>query len=168
MEKCWNIQTASIQSYGTDGRFDIFMWTLVGGVYVGGAAQLQRDFNAYCREKTLLEFCARIGVKNIETEHTSRVEGNWRNFETQAYGRMRGRRFFITKSGRIGLGPTLLQKGDLCCVLIGCKMPLVIRPTSTSNHFRVLGPAYIDDVMDGEIIKAHMGGDSELREITLV
>jgi Heterokaryon incompatibility protein (HET) len=168
VEICWNMQTASIQSYDTDGRLDSFMWTLVGGSYAGGAAPLQRDFNAFCREKTSPEFCASIGVKNIETEHTSQVEGNWREFEAQAYGNMRGRRFFISESGRVGLGPPLLQEGDLCCVLIGCRMPLVIRPASTSNHFRVLGPAFIHGIMYGEIIKAQMGDNSELREITLV
>jgi hypothetical protein len=168
VEICWNMQTASIKAYGTDERLNILKWTLVGGLYQGGAAPLQRDFNAFCREKTSPEFCASIGVKNIETEHTSPVEGNWRKFEAMAYNSMRGTRFFIAKSGRIGLGPTLLQKGDLCCILIGCRMPLVIRPASTSNQFRVLGPACVDDVMFGKIIKAHMGDNSEMREITLV
>jgi hypothetical protein len=167
VEICWNMQTVSFQPYDTERRLTIFMRTLVGGLYIGGNAQVQRDFNAFCREKTSPEFCARIGVKNIETEQTSPVEGNWREFEAAA-ATMRGRRFFVTNSGRIGLGPPLLQEGDLCCVLIGCNMPLVIRPTSTSNHFRVLGEALIHDVMDGEIITAHMGDTSELREITLV
>ena len=168
VEICWNMQTASIQPSEPEGRLYAFMVTLVGGTYKGGSAPLQRDFNGFCREKTSPEFCASIGVKNIETEHSSPVEGNWREFEAAAARKMTARRFFITKSGRIGLGPTLLQEGDLCCVLIGCRIPLVIRPTSTSNHFRVLGPAYIADVMHGGIIDAHMGDNSEMREITLV
>jgi hypothetical protein len=170
VEICWNMQTASVQPYDTDGRLDIFMWTLVGGFFIGNAAQSQRDFNAFCLEKTSPEFCASIGVKNFETGYTSPVEGDWRAFRMATHAYMTGRRFFVTNSGRIGLGPPLLQEGDLCCLLIGCGMPLVIRPISTSNHFRVLGPAFIHGVMDGEIIKAYMelGDTSLLREITLV
>ncbi|PMD25415.1 HET-domain-containing protein [Hyaloscypha hepaticicola] len=168
VEKCWNMQPTSIQPSESEGRLYAFMLTLVAGIYLGDKAQLQRDFNAFCQEKTSPEFCSSIGVKNVETEHTSLGEGNWREFEKMAYSKMRGRRFFISESGRIGLGPTLLQEGDLCCVLIGCRMPLVIRPTSTSNHFKVLGEAYIDDVIFGGVIDAHIGDALELPEITLV
>jgi hypothetical protein len=168
VEMYWSMQAAHIQPSEREERLHTFMWTLVGGGYMRGSERLQRDFYAYCREKTSPEFCPSIGVKNIETEHHSLVEGHWREFEVTGYFRMGGRRFFVGESGRVGLGSSLLQAGDLCCVLIGCRMPLVIRPTSTSNHFKVLGEAYIHDVMYGEIIKAHMGSTSESRDITLV
>jgi len=89
-------------------------------------------------------------------------------FETEAYNSMQGRRLFITECGRFVLGPSFLQEGDICCVLFGCRVPFVIRPTSTSGHFKVLGPSYIDGAMYGELINAHVKFTSDLREITWV
>ncbi|KAI1197345.1 heterokaryon incompatibility protein-domain-containing protein [Nemania serpens] len=38
-----------------------------------------------------------------------------------------GRRLFETKSGRLGLAPDDVQKGDKVCILYGCTVPVILR-----------------------------------------
>jgi Heterokaryon incompatibility protein (HET) len=40
-------------------------------------------------------------------------------------------RFFITKSGYMGRGPSYLAEGDLICVFFGGKVPFIVRPVET-------------------------------------
>lgn len=51
------------------------------------------------------------------------------------------RKLFSTTGGMLGLGSHLMQKGDLCCVVYGCPMPLVLR--EAGDGCRLLGTAYI-------------------------
>jgi len=168
VEICWNLLSDAIPSADNKERLQAFMRTLVGGFYVGGMESLRRDFLSYCLEKTSSQFCSNIGLEDIKKEDTSLIDGNWVHFDKEASMKMQGIRFFITKYDHFGLGPSLLQDGDFCCVVLGCKMPLVIRPTSTSGHFKVLGPCYIDDVINGELIDAYVKSATGLGEITLV
>ena len=59
-----------------------------------------------------------------------------------------GRRVFATKQGKIGLGPTVLRDGDLCCVLFGAQVPFILR--STGDKYKLVGEAYVHGVMKGE------------------
>jgi hypothetical protein len=63
------------------------------------------------------------------------------------------RGFLMTKSGRYGLSPRLLQDGDLCCVLFGAKVPFVIRPTGDESQCKLVGECYVEGIMRGEIVK---------------
>ena len=168
VEICWNLHADAISSADNERRLLSLMISLVGGVYTGGIVHLQRDFDSYCRQKTSSQFCSNIRLGDIKKEETSLVDGNWMKFEQEAYHSMQGRRFFITECGRFGLGPSFLEDGDICGVVLGCRMRLVIRPTSTSGHVKVLGPSYVDGVMYGELIIAHVKSTSDLSEITLV
>jgi hypothetical protein len=44
-----------------------------------------------------------------------------------------GRRFFVTKQGRFGTGPLTVKKSDLICVLLGGKVPFVLRACADSD-----------------------------------
>jgi Heterokaryon incompatibility protein (HET) len=59
-------------------------------------------------------------------------------------------RVFVTRAGRIGLGPHKLLKGDHIVLLYGADMPFVLRPIN--GHFRLIGPAYVHGIMKGEAI----------------
>ncbi|PMD57286.1 HET-domain-containing protein [Hyaloscypha bicolor E] len=168
VEICWNLEASFTESMDIDERLRDFRWTMAGGSYTGGEARLQRDFESYCMEKTSSEFCASIQLGNFSSDETSLANGDWKRFESVALIAMAERKFFITKDGRFGLGPSLLQDGDICCVFMGCRMPLIIRPTSTPNHLKVVGPSYIHGVMHGEVVKARVKSLSDLTEITLV
>ena len=40
-----------------------------------------------------------------------------------------GRRFLVSDSGYFGLGPGLVEEGDLCCIIFGAKTPFILRRT---------------------------------------
>ena len=61
---------------------------------------------------------------------------------------IKGRSFFTTVDGSIGLAPIATKPGDEVCILLGCKAPLVIRPCGDGSH-KVVGECYIDGFMDG-------------------
>lgn len=64
-------------------------------------------------------------------------------------------RLFLTREGRVGCGPSSVQNGDEISVLLGYAYPVAIRPiftlpNSADRTFRVVGPAYVHGLMDGE------------------
>lgn len=66
-----------------------------------------------------------------------------------------GRSIFHLSDGNIGLGPIGAQPGDCVCVLLGCRVPVVLRPVSTpmSNQtWQLVGPCYVPDLANGEAI----------------
>lgn len=60
----------------------------------------------------------------------------------------RGRSFFVTDDGYIGLAPRTVEPGDQVCILLGCRAPLVLRLDATGRH-SVIGECYIHGLMDG-------------------
>jgi hypothetical protein len=66
---------------------------------------------------------------------------------------MNRRRMFISKEKTVGLAPWDAEQGDIICVLLGCRFPVVLRPRGPSDNYYVLvGEAYIEGFMDGEAI----------------
>ena len=63
----------------------------------------------------------------------------------------RRRRFFATRDGRVGLGPSDTQVGDAVCVLFFCPTPYVLRhrPLGTS---RLVGEVYVHGLMYSEAL----------------
>ena len=57
----------------------------------------------------------------------------------------RRRRFFATRNGRIGLGPSDTQIGDNVCVIFYCPTPYILRHGPTRS--RLVGEAYVHDLM---------------------
>jgi hypothetical protein len=52
-----------------------------------------------------------------------------------------GRRFFVTKSGFIGRGPLGLRVGDVVAVLLGGKVPFILRPSELGGGHLLIGEA---------------------------
>ena len=55
-----------------------------------------------------------------------------------------------TTISHMGIGVRGVNEGDVICVFLGCSFPMVIRPEG--HHFRVVGAAYVDQLMDGDAI----------------
>ena len=66
----------------------------------------------------------------------------------QVAASIKGRSFFTTADGYIGLAPIATKPDDEVCVLLGCQTPLVLRPCGDGFH-KVVGECYIDGFMDG-------------------
>ena len=74
------------------------------------------------------------------------------------------RRFFIPSnqidgiSYPFGIAPTDAKVGDIVCVPLGCSVPVVLRPVDVShplNGYRLIGEAYLHDIMDGEFFSSN-------------
>lgn len=78
-----------------------------------------------------------------------------------------GRRFAITKGGRLAWCPGPCQKGDTVAVLAGGTVPFILRKASNSQH-RLLGDAYVHGIMDGEAVEEMYRVGSGWEHITLV
>lgn len=62
------------------------------------------------------------------------------------------RRLFITRRGYVGCGPDVMRKGDVCCVISGCRVPYVLRHTERGS-FLLVGEAFIQGAMSGELVR---------------
>lgn len=63
-----------------------------------------------------------------------------------------GRRFYTTKNGSMGLGPSAMRGGDIICVLFGGTVPYILRPIA-GGEYSFVGDCYIDGFMNGEAIQ---------------
>ena len=70
-----------------------------------------------------------------------------------------GRTFFLTRSGRMGVGPRYMEPEDIVVVLFGGKTPYILRPAD-SGCYHFVGECYIDGLMHGEAIE--LTDDSDL------
>ncbi|KAF2113532.1 heterokaryon incompatibility protein-domain-containing protein [Lophiotrema nucula] len=69
----------------------------------------------------------------------------------------RYRRLFRTTDGSLGNGPIAMAEGDVVCILLGGKVPYVLRPVD--DHYRFVGECYVHNIMNGEL--ARMRNDNE-------
>ncbi|KAK4625508.1 uncharacterized protein CLAFUR5_05442 [Fulvia fulva] len=63
------------------------------------------------------------------------------------------RRLLCTASGFVGLGPSLMEDGDVVAIVFGSRRPVVLRPVE-EKKFRFVGLCYVHGVMYGELIKS--------------
>lgn len=72
----------------------------------------------------------------------------------------RRRRFFATKSGRIGLGPANTKAGDIVAVAFYCPTPYLLRRRGGEGDARweLVGTAYVHGIMYGEALSLFSDG----------
>ncbi|KAF2015766.1 hypothetical protein BU24DRAFT_422083 [Aaosphaeria arxii CBS 175.79] len=61
------------------------------------------------------------------------------------------RRFFVSRSGLMGIGPETMREGDIVAVLFGGKVPYLLRPQG--GRYRYIGECYVHRMMEGEAIE---------------
>ncbi|EPE24876.1 hypothetical protein GLAREA_11457 [Glarea lozoyensis ATCC 20868] len=68
---------------------------------------------------------------------------------------VRGRTYFSTEGGSVGLGSSLVRPGDNICIFYNEPTPYIIRALSAgSDHYSFIGEAYVDGVMHGEALES--------------
>ncbi|MCJ1476889.1 hypothetical protein MMC13_005558 [Lambiella insularis] len=95
--------------------------------------------------------------------HDIRGNTKIRRYLSQVLYYMKGRSFVVTEGGSIGIAPKATRPGDWVCILLGCNIPLVIRPVERGNsiqtyttdekeisRFQIVGATYINTAMTGE------------------
>jgi hypothetical protein len=67
------------------------------------------------------------------------------------------RRFFKTKDGHQGAGPSAFQVGDEVAILEGAETPMILRRSSITMDsnvvYEVVGASYVQGIMDGEAME---------------
>jgi len=60
----------------------------------------------------------------------------------------------LTYTGRLGLLPVDAEPGDSICILLGCSVPVVLRPDDFEDpsHFVLIGECYVHGIMNGEAL----------------
>ncbi|KAK0254812.1 hypothetical protein LTR12_001921 [Friedmanniomyces endolithicus] len=71
-----------------------------------------------------------------------------------------GRRLSWTENGYLALLPEEADEGDLIVILRGGRLPFVVRPVA--HGFRLIGPAYVHGIMNGEAYDEESCGDIRL------
>ena len=66
----------------------------------------------------------------------------------------------------MGLGPRLIEPGDLICVLLGSQVPFVLRRL-VDECYVLVGKCYCHGVMDGEAVKGLDLGEAVFRDFVL-
>jgi Heterokaryon incompatibility protein (HET) len=99
-----------------------------------GAMKLEAFLSGKERESIVPDFLKEVNVLIAAFHHTVEF-----------------RRFFTTDQGYIGLGPMGIKPGDNACVLLGGKIPYVLREKGT--NFELLGECYLHGVMKGEALQ---------------
>ncbi|KAH9203959.1 heterokaryon incompatibility protein-domain-containing protein [Leptodontidium sp. 2 PMI_412] len=64
---------------------------------------------------------------------------------------MNRRRLFVSQDNLVGLAPACAELGDVICVLLGCRYPVVLR--RKGGHYLLVGEAYMDGYMYGEAVR---------------
>lgn len=85
--------------------------------------------------------------------------GEARHFEIAMSSICHLRRFFVTKSARMGVGSTSMKKGDAVVVLFGGGTPYILRKRKTEWLF--VGDYFVDGFMNGEAIDEWQAGRVE-------
>jgi hypothetical protein len=66
------------------------------------------------------------------------------------YSATRNRQLITSQRGHIGLCTRDAREGDLICILLGVRVPLILR--KQDDHYVIIGDCYVDGIMDGETI----------------
>ena len=74
--------------------------------------------------------------------------------------------FFSMEGGYFGLAPPGAMIGDRLCVLLGCALPLLIRPRG--QQFQLVSSCYVYGLMHGELLEEVDAGKRHLQMIELV
>jgi hypothetical protein len=78
------------------------------------------------------------------------------------------RKLFRTKLGLIGLALDTVQEGDQVWLLTAGHTPFVLRPTSETAKFTLVGDCFMLDLMHGEMLRDHWGVSEQIRPIHII
>lgn len=85
----------------------------------------------------------------------------WRAYEHSIGQTMYHRRLFTTQHGYLGIGSRTLGHGDRICVLLGCPVPVILRPRG--SRYELIGDCYVHGIMDGECLSEARLNDGRSR-----
>jgi hypothetical protein len=133
IEAMWNVAPSDIMygSYiGGGSMFDAYCCILCCGSFGDWYVLLQQS-------RATLRIMLEPGQ---ESEAHLTPGGGAAKYLDYSWNSCKGRSFFTTDEGYIGLGPEAAKPGDQICVLLGCTSPLILRRVGNNNsQYRVVG-----------------------------
>jgi hypothetical protein len=139
--------------YADDEWLDAFSLTLCSGLMGGQCAQddLQRHrANSAAYWKLRLQSTSGSDIP-AELE-AIKDRGDEERFWLDMSLACEGRSFLITQKGYYGLGPWIAEPGDKCFILLGGRVPFILRETNRFSYYKLVGEAYIHGAMRGELV----------------
>ncbi|KAF2123217.1 heterokaryon incompatibility protein-domain-containing protein [Lophiotrema nucula] len=176
LEEAWNMAKKAAAFKHEDGLCD-FSLTVTAGLdrhrqpATPDLGQHWNNFEAFCASKFSETFneqhSAALKHQIPKADGGEEKMGNAQHFFVAARQICHGRRVFMTDKGSLGLGPAPMQKEDLCCVLVGARVPFVLRSTRTPGHYRVVGECYLQGYMEGKAVDEMKSGNLDLENFVL-
>ncbi|KAF2114505.1 heterokaryon incompatibility protein-domain-containing protein [Lophiotrema nucula] len=75
------------------------------------------------------------------------------------------RRFFVTDDNNMGMAPRQVQAGDKVYVLQGCNIPVLLRGSSDSGYYKLLGECYLNKFMYGKALELK---DRDFEDVVII
>ncbi|KXT16822.1 hypothetical protein AC579_6797 [Pseudocercospora musae] len=69
------------------------------------------------------------------------------------------RRYFLSASGRMGLGPANMRVGDVVVILYGGRFPFILR--ANGDEHELVGYSFVHGIMKGEMMEEHVEDGKE-------
>jgi hypothetical protein len=102
------------------------------------------------------------GIKDSSLPHSEQVE----ELEFQAGQWIQGRTVILTKERYLGLAPAATKAGDRVVILLGLRMPAILRPQENGS-WQFVGVTYIPGLMEGEAMKDLEDGVYKMEKFVL-
>jgi hypothetical protein len=118
------------------------------------------DYDAYIHLLQLIE----KGPDHATAEEIQTIDAGWIGY--RKIGRLMGkkiasRQFAVTEKGYMALVPPGTQTGDWVAVFAGAATPHILRPvTEAKEEWRVFGDAYVHGLMNGEVFRKEVRGET--------
>lgn len=133
------------------------------------AEQILRDGSAYLyrllNSSACYQPCPVDEQEVVELLRELSVGGNADSYAALASNFCLNRKFIVTFEGRMGIGPTGTQSGDLVFVLFGGGVPYILR--TCESGFLFVGESYIHGLMGGEAVRAWEQGELAEESVAL-
>ncbi|KAI5456204.1 HET domain-containing protein [Mariannaea sp. PMI_226] len=169
-ETYWSLLEESENCHGLtyqDKGF-AFASTLLSTMEEEDASSIAHSFADFCQDH-----CS--SIHSYLEEHSwlerwsSRESKQYIPFRQRAASSIQGQRFFTSAKGYCGMGPPLVQPGDLICIIPTVQTPLVIRPAGSKQMtFKVVGSCYVYGMMYGEVLKTPAMDHTSAKKATAV
>jgi heterokaryon incompatibility protein (HET) len=151
-----------------------FSFALINGQY-RGAENFLADFLEFCRQYCSSDFHQRAHdvLSCDHPEHQLEgLDASSERFKSHIMDQCLNQKFFITRNGMLGIGPELLQGGDIVAYPFGCQFPLILRSYGLPSQYRIVGNCdvydLLEDINECLALKGFRDGSIQKREIVLV
>jgi hypothetical protein len=88
----------------------------------------------------------------VDSPGRQEVQENIERFNAAVGMKLESRRMFVTRNGRMGMGPQSLEEGDEIWVLDGANVPFVLKRLNEET-FQLVGEVFVFGAMHGEAVK---------------